>query len=1729
MTQDEQHLDQSQQTPNDQRSCSIDNSQPTIPIDDDTITSSSLTTTTTTTTTTSTTEQQITKTTTKTLLTDGKLQYNLEQYNNELIDSVTFDYGDSNEGNRDNFNNNNNIPESISKNKNNSGNNQFELSTSLSASSPLNDFNENLILPENKNKITQNKNTDDVISDTPLVNINTNTLEEEIVINTHQPNVNVESAQKENILNKNSDFSQPQHYSLNNNYNNTTAILTNSTTTQNNIQSKNVSDIEANDLKNQIEFKDSFNKSVVSAVNVNSKINTTNLLQNNENLQEQLLIISKNIINVEDNNKLCKINSENQNSLESENNKENNLENKIIQKSDINRENINYILEHNEKLDDKSVNINESSDGKTNLKLNDESGSIKLIDSSDIIKSENNNNISELNFIKEESKELDNEIKLKLLDAKNNEINENLKQAQGVCIVPNQKILQEQEITENNLNFNESTKRSIDINELNSIDKNKLIDGQSDNNNNNNNNINNKDKYKSMRQKTLSQDEDPITRLNRLRANISNALREVKGVIRQYSSEQSIEIEDKLIGNRSITNRRLSRQNKLSDDFKINQKEEEMAPIADDNKPVQFRFVRKTRRSINNINETIIDQENNKTNQLNEIDNNNRNQSETNELSSENLQNSNENKELNKANVDNNNNNLNTELKNIEVTIENNNKNDNQNQIAIQSNNDKTVNILNTEKNNQIQDNQINDSIEKNHASPDLIKEKNEKINNNQIKENNLVNKKHTTPDLIEVKNEKVKKNIIKKQVAESAEEKVKKLLLKKPPVVENENNNLNITGNSVVKPKLKKIKKINSFDKDSNELSGTEKPKRIKLKKQISVDDKTLKQNEVSDSKSLEILDLLKASEQIPILHASDNKTEATELNLSLNNKNSNNHLNKLNNLTETESSQTDLVTNDKPLNKKSEETIINDTKNISNDLDDFTILLSREVIVSKVVVPQGSIEFDNPELIEFPKGDNNCKIISEIEPAKKELNQENNNLTDTSNLNKTELSKRMTISENSLVINRRASVAITDAKKLESENKQKVKTTITTQQRRASHVESVKSLPANKIVASKPKPLNTVTTSTDSLPDKTSVVSKQNITASMQNAVPVTVQKASVPKNSTDLPKQAVKTTVKTTSTSNTSNKEVKNQTSPQKEISNKEPKVITRKVVKVSPATKEITVQKSGTEVKKIGSKTVPKTFTVSRVKEPLSPFKSSSPIKVTAQAKDSQKHDGTKLTPNGSIIQNKTKEISVTSKSTDVAPKKKVSTDNSSGIKSAEKPTDTKLVKDISVTKTETAENTVISKESILYKEDTAKVEKEIEKKQNEAPKVTVNVDTITTNKNTEMNCVSKTIEKSKELSTTSSNDKENIMKLSIETQKENIKANETTTATLNNLLTQNNQIIIPTVVITAKEVLHEKEAITKTVDAVSNSTEHEETFNIQESTNVEKSITQETKILQPHEISHDELKTETKNIESETLSAPNEISEQNISSETISIEQDKLETTQENVEESQITDGSESKLNVIERLRESSHSENETTEDEHYTSESTAETTDTDTKGDSIKEKSAKKRKALKKVVIKRVKRRLSITDGPPRSISPTNSEPPIEPEICEKEIYEENNTLDEEAEDEIDAEELIKAPPKPCIRPRAFEPDELVLYGERFKKTQIKWRKARIVERITSISYKIHLGEDEEDQTVHLSFLKRDTGKRISFGGKEYLEIDYAQIEADEEKYSRPYSIWDRA
>ncbi|XP_037823605.1 FK506-binding protein 5 [Lucilia sericata] len=178
------------------------------------------------------------------------------------------------------------------------------------------------------------------------------------------------------------------------------------------------------------------------------------------------------------------------------------------------------------------------------------------------------------------------------------------------------------------------------------------------------------------------------------------------------------------------------------------------------------------------------------------------------------------------------------------------------------------------------------------------------------------------------------------------------------------------------------------------------------------------------------------------------------------------------------------------------------------------------------------------------------------------------------------------------------------------------------------------------------------------------------------------------------------------------------------------------------------------------------------------------------------------------------------------------------------------------------------------------------------------------------------------------------------------------------------------------------------------------------------------------------------------------------------------------------------------------------------------------------------EKPKKERKVKQKVIIKRQKRRLSIGDNffhPGATEEPQNTEI----ETLEKPISyvtDEDDSITDESENtksEQEQEDEIK-PLKSCIMHKEYHIGDEVLYAERFKKTQIKWRRGRIKERITSISYLLDI--DGKDVSSHINYLKKFTGRKVSFGGKEYLEIDYEQLAEEEEKAERlqrrTYSIW---
>ncbi|XP_068142547.1 enolase-phosphatase E1 [Drosophila tropicalis] len=161
----------------------------------------------------------------------------------------------------------------------------------------------------------------------------------------------------------------------------------------------------------------------------------------------------------------------------------------------------------------------------------------------------------------------------------------------------------------------------------------------------------------------------------------------------------------------------------------------------------------------------------------------------------------------------------------------------------------------------------------------------------------------------------------------------------------------------------------------------------------------------------------------------------------------------------------------------------------------------------------------------------------------------------------------------------------------------------------------------------------------------------------------------------------------------------------------------------------------------------------------------------------------------------------------------------------------------------------------------------------------------------------------------------------------------------------------------------------------------------------------------------------------------------------------------------------------------------------------------------------------KQRKIKKKVIIKRQKRRLSISDS--FFIQPETEEPKVpEIETIEKAIA---YVTDDEV-DNVDPDETDTAKPlKSCLHVREYKIGDLVLYAERYRKTQVRWKRGRVLERITSISYKLEI--EGKEVPAHISYIKKYTGRKVRFGGKEYLEIDYEQV-AEEERRARSYSIW---
>ncbi|XP_073843856.1 uncharacterized protein [Musca autumnalis] len=177
------------------------------------------------------------------------------------------------------------------------------------------------------------------------------------------------------------------------------------------------------------------------------------------------------------------------------------------------------------------------------------------------------------------------------------------------------------------------------------------------------------------------------------------------------------------------------------------------------------------------------------------------------------------------------------------------------------------------------------------------------------------------------------------------------------------------------------------------------------------------------------------------------------------------------------------------------------------------------------------------------------------------------------------------------------------------------------------------------------------------------------------------------------------------------------------------------------------------------------------------------------------------------------------------------------------------------------------------------------------------------------------------------------------------------------------------------------------------------------------------------------------------------------------------------------------------------------------------------------------DKPKKVRKVKNKVIIKRQKRKLSICDSSFFGHNVSNEEPVnTEVETLEKAIaYVTDDESEEEDAEEAKEVEEEKKPLKSCINKKEYNIGDDVLYGERYRRnTQIRWRRGRIKERITSISYLIDI--DGIEVSSHINYLKKYTGRKVQFGAKEYLEIDYEQIAEEEERADRvrrrSYSIW---
>lgn len=166
-------------------------------------------------------------------------------------------------------------------------------------------------------------------------------------------------------------------------------------------------------------------------------------------------------------------------------------------------------------------------------------------------------------------------------------------------------------------------------------------------------------------------------------------------------------------------------------------------------------------------------------------------------------------------------------------------------------------------------------------------------------------------------------------------------------------------------------------------------------------------------------------------------------------------------------------------------------------------------------------------------------------------------------------------------------------------------------------------------------------------------------------------------------------------------------------------------------------------------------------------------------------------------------------------------------------------------------------------------------------------------------------------------------------------------------------------------------------------------------------------------------------------------------------------------------------------------------------------------------------KPKKPRKIKKKVIIKRQKRRLSVGDT--FFLQPEPEEPTIpEIETIERAIAYVTDDEEEDVAAPQEEPEPIKAL-KSCMHVREYKIGDLVLYAERYRKTQVRWKRGRVLERITSISYKLEI--EGKEVPAHVSYIKKYTGRKVRFGGKEYLEIDYEQV-AEEERRAASYSIW---